>query len=103
MSCSRYRMAFPCPVLRSPSPSSRMPTIWVSLNLDFRMTAPWTNIEYNNNYYRVGSSWSYADLTVSVAVPVRRLIITPSIRFLGGLADDFEDQVVGGVNVHVDF
>ena len=62
-----------------------------------------SNIEYNNNYYRVGSSWSYADLTVSVAVPVRRLIITPSIRFLGGLADDFEDQVVGGVNVHVDF
>ena len=28
------------------SASRRMPTIWVSLNLDFRMTAPWTSAVY---------------------------------------------------------
>ena len=38
----RYRSGTGTPL----SASRRMPTIWVSLNLDFRMTAPWTRAVY---------------------------------------------------------
>ena len=40
--CVRHRSGTGTPL----SASRRMPTIWVSLNLDFRMTAPWTRAVY---------------------------------------------------------
>ena len=40
--CVRNRSGTGTPL----SASRRMPTIWVSLNLDFRMTAPWTRAVY---------------------------------------------------------
>ena len=46
MSASSLRYV-PRPDTGTPlSASRRMPTIWVSLNLDFRMTAPWTRAVY---------------------------------------------------------
>ena len=40
--CVRHRSGTGTPL----SASRRTPTIWVSLNLDFRMTAPWTRAVY---------------------------------------------------------
>ena len=40
--CVRHRSGTGTPL----SASRKMPTIWVSLNLDFRMTAPWTRAVY---------------------------------------------------------
>jgi len=59
------------------------------------------NIDYNDGYYRVGSSFSYADLNVSVAIPVGNLTISPSVTLLQGLDDDFDEQAVAGINVHL--
>jgi hypothetical protein len=60
------------------------------------------NLDYNDGYYREGSSFSYADLNVSVAIPLGHWTITPMVTLLQGLDDDFDDQAVAGVNVHVD-
>ena len=60
-------------------------------------------IEYNNGYYRFDpsrSSFSYADLNVSVPIVVGKVTITPMVILVGALADDFEDRVVGGVKAH---
>lgn len=60
-------------------------------------------IEYNNGYWRFDpsrSSFSYADLNVSVPIVVGKVTITPMVILVGALADDFEDRVVGGVKVH---
>ena len=61
-------------------------------------------IEYNNGYYRFPdpsrSSFSYADLNVSVPIVVGKITITPMVILVGALADDFEDRVIGGVKAH---
>ena len=61
-------------------------------------------IEYNNGYYRVPdesrSSFSYADLNVSVPIALGKITITPMVILVGALADDFEDRVIGGVKAH---
>ncbi len=60
-------------------------------------------IEYNNGYYRFDpsrSSFSYADLNVSVPIALGKVTITPMVILVGALADDFEDRVVGGVKAH---
>ena len=57
-------------------------------------------IEYNNGYYRDGSSFSYADLNVSVPIALGKVTITPMVILVGALADDFEDRVIGGVKAH---
>jgi len=61
------------------------------------------NIDYNNGYYREGSSLSYADLNVSVTVPVGDVTLTPMLTLQEGLHEDFEDQVLGSIKLHVDF
>ena len=43
--CVRHRSGTGTPL----SASRRMPTIWVSLTLDFRMTAPWTRAEVSRS------------------------------------------------------
>ena len=61
-------------------------------------------IEYNNGYYRFPdesrSSFSYADLNVSVPISLGKITITPMVILVGALADDFEDRVIGGVKAH---
>jgi len=58
-------------------------------------------VEYNNGYYREGSSFSYTDLNVALPVALGPLTITPMVSFVGALADDFESRVVGGLNAHI--
>ena len=61
-------------------------------------------IEYNNGYYRFPdesrSSFSYADLKVSVPIALGKITITPMVILVGALADDFEDHVIGGLKAH---
>jgi hypothetical protein len=59
-------------------------------------------IEYNNGYYRFDpsrSSFSYADLNIAVPIALEQVTFTPWVALIGALADDFEDDVIGGLKV----
>ena len=61
-------------------------------------------IEYNNGYYRSDpsrSSFSYADVNLSVPIALTKVTITPMLILDGALADDFEDRVIFSVRAHV--
>jgi len=60
-------------------------------------------IEYNADYWRDGSSFSFADLNVSLGVPAGIFTIAPFVVFQGALDDDFADYVEGGVRLRADF
>ena len=60
-------------------------------------------INYNVDYYRVGSNFSHADLELTAALPVGRFTFTPKGVFQLGIADDFDEFVVGALNVSVGF
>jgi hypothetical protein len=55
------------------------------------------NLDYNDNYYRVGSSFSYADLVLSVGIPVGPLTISPMVLVQRAIDDDFTDEELFGV------
>jgi len=61
------------------------------------------NIVYNDNYYRVGSNVSHADMSISATVQVGRLTLTPMATYQKGIADDFENLWVGALTRHGDF
>ncbi len=61
-------------------------------------------IEYNNGYYRFDpsrSSFSYADVNLSVPIALTKVTITPMLILVGALADDFEDRVIFSVKAHL--
>ena len=70
-------------------------------------------LEYNDGYYREESSFAFAAVDISVAVPLGALTLSPMVTVLGALHDDFKDyednpagdtiRWVGGINLHLDF
>ena len=53
------------------------------------------NIVYNDEYYRLGSNLSHFDLSLSMTAPVGRFTLTPMVTYQHGIADDFENYLVG--------
>ena len=60
-------------------------------------------IEYNADYWREGSSFSFADLIVSLDVPADVFTISPFVILQAALDDDFDDFFEGGLRVRADF
>lgn len=60
-------------------------------------------IEYNAEYWREGSSFSFADLILALEVPAGAFTIAPFAVFQGALDDDFDDFLEGGLRVRADF
>jgi len=47
------------------------------------------------------SSFSYADVNLSVPIALTKVTITPMLILVGALADDFEDRVIFSVRAHL--
>ena len=60
-------------------------------------------LEYNANYWREGSGFGFADLTVAVDIPASRFTISPFILLQAGIDDGFEDFREAGLLVRADF
>jgi len=62
------------------------------------------NVDYNDDYYLPGSSFAYADVSLSLGIPVGNMTLSPMILLQRALDEDrFEDFEVGGLNVHIVF
>jgi hypothetical protein len=56
------------------------------------------NLDYNNNYYRDGSSFSFADFSLSLGIPVGPVTISPTVLVQRAIDDDyFTDEELFGV------
>jgi hypothetical protein len=61
------------------------------------------NVDYNHEYYREESGFSYAELTATLALPVGPVTVSPIAAVQVGIADDgyFEDWGVFGISASV--
>lgn len=61
------------------------------------------NIDYNNDYYRDGSDFSFADVVVYLGIPVGPLTVSPMFQLQRGIDDDFTDEEVFGIKASMVF
>lgn len=63
------------------------------------------NLDYNHEYYRPDSGFSYADLTATLGLPVGRVTVSPLAGVQAGIADDgyFGDWGFFGISVSSSF
>ena len=63
------------------------------------------NLDYNHEYYRADSGFSFADVAATLAIPVGRLTVSPMAAVQVGIADDgyFGDWGLFGVSASVTF
>jgi hypothetical protein len=55
------------------------------------------NLDYNHDYYRDGSGFSFADFAVSIGIPVGPMTISPTVLVQRSIGDDFTDEELFGV------
>jgi hypothetical protein len=63
------------------------------------------NLDYNHEYYRPDSGFSYADLTATLALPLGPLTVSPMVAVQAAIADDgyFGDWGIFGISASMGF
>jgi hypothetical protein len=63
------------------------------------------NLDYNHEYYRPDSGFSFGDLTATLAIPVGRVTVSPMAAVQVGIADDgyFGDWGLFGISASATF
>ncbi len=63
------------------------------------------NLDYNHEYYRPDSGFSYADLTATLALPFGPLTVSPMVAVQAAIADDgyFGDWGIFGISASMGF
>jgi hypothetical protein len=63
------------------------------------------NLDYNHEYYRPDSGFSFGDLQATLAIPVGRVTVSPMAAVQIGIADDgyFGDWGLFGISASATF